>query len=85
MDPIYNRPPTSPYGVIRSRYGRVEEGRAALFVTVSPDESTEVVKMKLAKGTAKLARPLLASGAIEPPVRPLDVPPYRARCPAQKK
>jgi hypothetical protein len=41
--------------------------------------------MKLAKGTATLARPLLASGAIEPPVRPLDVPPYRARCPTQKK
>jgi len=82
MHPIDDRPPTSPYGVIRSRDGRVKEGRAVLFVTVSPDGSTEIVKkMKLAKGTAKLALPLLASGAIEPPARPLDVP----RCPAQKK
>ena len=82
MHPIDNRPPTSPYGVIRPRDDRVEEGRAALTVTVSPDGSTELVKkMKLAKGMAKLALPLLASGAIEPPARPLDVP----RCPTQKK
>jgi hypothetical protein len=82
MHPIDDRPPTSPYGVIRSRDGRVKEGRAVLFATVSPDGSTEIVKkMKLAKGMAKLALPLLASGAIEPPARPLDVP----RCPTQKK
>jgi hypothetical protein len=82
MHPIDNRPPTSPYGVIRSRDGRVVAGRAVRLFTVGRDGSTEVVKkMKLAKGMAKLALPLLASGAIEPPARPLDVP----RCPTQKK
>ena len=83
MHPIDNRPPTSPYGVIRSRDGRVKEMRCAAFfvTTVSPDENAEIVKKSLSKRTAKLALPLLASGAIEPPARPLDVP----RCPAQKK
>jgi hypothetical protein len=86
MHPIDNRRPTSPYGLIRFRDGRVEEGRAALAVTVSPDGRTEIVKkMKLAKGMAKLALPLLASGSIELPARPLDVPPRRARYRTQKK
>ncbi len=84
MDPIDNQPPTSPYAIIRSPDGRVEEGHA-LFFTVSPVENTVIVKQKLAKRIAKLALSLLASGAIEPPARPLDVPPCRARCRTQRK
>lgn len=84
MHPIDNQPPTSPYAIIRSRDGRVEEGQA-LFFTVSPVEDTAIVKEKLGKRMGKFALTLLASGAIEPPSRPLDVPPCRARRPSQKK
>ncbi len=57
-------------------------GRRGVAVAGRFDGSAEIVKkMKLVKRTAKLALPLLASGAIEPPARPLDVP----RCPTRKK
>ena len=86
MHPSDNRPPTLPYGVIRSCDSRLEEGRAGLFFTFRRlDDYTEIVKKALTRRTAKLALPLLASGAIELPARLLDAPPHRVRGRTQKK
>ncbi len=50
-----------------------------------PAASSGSVKKKLAKRMAQLASSLLASGAMEPPSTPLDVPPRREWPSAKKK